>query len=152
MGRRNRDRIVVGFITTCAISAYHHYSYEFESRSWCGLLDATLCDKVCQWLATGRWFPPGTPDSSNKTDRHDITIISLKVALNTINQTCPTLLMNYMSTINYWLNCIYRRRLLGDCCAWVEPKKRGVRTSYMYNCQRRCWIFEHSEEDMNLIR
>jgi hypothetical protein len=29
------------------------------------------CDKVCQWLATGRWFSPGTPvSSSNKTDRH----------------------------------------------------------------------------------
>jgi hypothetical protein len=28
----------------------------------------TLCDKVCQWLAAGRWFPPGTPVSStNKT-------------------------------------------------------------------------------------
>jgi hypothetical protein len=22
------------------------------------LLDTTLCDQVCQWLATGRWFPP----------------------------------------------------------------------------------------------
>jgi len=21
-----------------------------------GVLDTTLCDKVCQWLATGRWF------------------------------------------------------------------------------------------------
>jgi hypothetical protein len=21
----------------------------------------TLCDKVCQWLATGRWFSPGLP-------------------------------------------------------------------------------------------
>jgi hypothetical protein len=32
----------------------------------------TLCDKVCQWLATGRWFSPGTPVSStNKTDHHD---------------------------------------------------------------------------------
>jgi hypothetical protein len=34
----------------------------------------TLCDKVCQWLATGRCFFPGLPVSStNKTDRHDIT-------------------------------------------------------------------------------
>jgi hypothetical protein len=24
----------------------------------------TLCDKVWQWLATGRWFTPGTPVSS----------------------------------------------------------------------------------------
>jgi hypothetical protein len=36
-------------------------------------------------LATGRWFSPGTPVSStNKTDRHDIVEILLKVALNTI--------------------------------------------------------------------
>ena len=46
----------------------------------------TLCDKVYQWLAAGRWFSPGTPvSSSNKTDRHDIAEILLKVALNTIN-------------------------------------------------------------------
>jgi hypothetical protein len=32
-GRRGRDRIVVEFITTCAISAYHHYRHEFEFRS-----------------------------------------------------------------------------------------------------------------------
>jgi hypothetical protein len=48
----------------------------------------TLCDKICQWLATGQWFSPGPPVSSNnKTDRHDITEILLKVALNTINLT-----------------------------------------------------------------
>jgi hypothetical protein len=28
------------------------------------LLDATLCDTVCQWLVAGRWFSPGTPVSS----------------------------------------------------------------------------------------
>jgi hypothetical protein len=43
-----------------------------------------LCDKVCQWLATGRWFSTGTPVSStNKTDLHDIAEVWLKVALNT---------------------------------------------------------------------
>ena len=51
------------------------------------VLDTTLCDKVCQWHATGQWFSPGTPVSStNKTDRHDTTEILLKVTLNTINQ------------------------------------------------------------------
>jgi hypothetical protein len=50
------------------------------------VLDTTLCDKVCQWLVTDRCFSPGTPVSStNKTDRHDITEISMKVVLNTIN-------------------------------------------------------------------
>ena len=42
-GRRGRDHMVVGFTTTYAISAYNH---------WC----TTIYDKVCQWLATGRWF------------------------------------------------------------------------------------------------
>ena len=46
------------------------------------------CDQVCQWLATGWWFSPGPPVSStNKTDRHDITEILLKVAFNAIKQT-----------------------------------------------------------------
>jgi hypothetical protein len=49
---------------------------------------AILCDKVCHWLAAGRWFSPSTPVSStNKTDRHDVNKMLLKVALNTINLT-----------------------------------------------------------------
>jgi len=54
-------------------------SCEFESRSWRGVLNTTLCDIVCQWLAVG------TPVySTTKTDSHDIIEILLKVALNTI--------------------------------------------------------------------
>ena len=53
-----------------------------------GVLDTTLYDKVCQWLAAGRWFSPGTTVSStNKTDCPDIAEILLKVALNTITLT-----------------------------------------------------------------
>ena len=40
--------MIVGLTTTYAISDYDHQSSEFESRSWRGLLDATLCDKYCQ--------------------------------------------------------------------------------------------------------
>jgi hypothetical protein len=83
-GRRGGDNMVVGFTTTRAISAYHHWSCEFEPPSWRGVLDTT----VCQWLETGRLFSPCTlVSSTNKTDRHDITEILLKVALNTIKQT-----------------------------------------------------------------
>ena len=47
-------------------------------RAWCTM----LCDKVCQWLATGRWFSLGpNVSSTNKIDRHDITEILLKLAL-----------------------------------------------------------------------
>jgi hypothetical protein len=58
------------------------------------VLDTTLCDKGCQLLADGLWFSLGTPVSStNKTDRHPITEILLKVALNTITLTNEKLLL-----------------------------------------------------------
>ena len=61
-----------------------------------GVLDTTLCDKVCQ---TGRWFSPGTlVFLINKTDIHYTAEILLKVALKTITLTVildcfPILLM-----------------------------------------------------------
>jgi hypothetical protein len=92
---RDRDSMGVGFTTTCPISAYHHKRCEFKPRSWRGALDTTLCDKVCQWLATGRWFSSSTPVSpTNETCRRDITEILLKVALNTIT-------LNLINT--YWI-------------------------------------------------
>jgi len=49
-----------------------------------GILDTTLCDKA---LATGLWFSLGSQVSfTNKTDRHDIPDILLKVLLSIINQ------------------------------------------------------------------
>ena len=94
-GRLGRDRMVA--TTTYAISAYHHWSCELQSRLWRGVLDTTLYDKVCHWLATGRWFSPGTPvTSTNRTDGHDISEILLKVALSTIkpNQLNTNILRN----------------------------------------------------------
>jgi hypothetical protein len=50
---------------------------------------AAASDKVYQLLAQDRLFSPGTPgtpaSSTNKTGRHDIAEILLKVALNTTN-------------------------------------------------------------------
>ena len=45
---------------------------------------AAARNKAYQLLAHGRWFSPGTPDSSTtKTGYHDIDEILLKVAINT---------------------------------------------------------------------
>ena len=93
-GPSGRNCMVVRFTFTYAISASHHESYEFESHSWWDVLDTTLCDKVCQWLAAGRWFSLGTSVSStNKTDCHHITEILLKVAFNTITLTPSSTLL-----------------------------------------------------------
>ena len=45
---RGRDRMVVGFTTTHPISAYYHYSCDFESHLLRDVLNTTLYDKVCQ--------------------------------------------------------------------------------------------------------
>ena len=47
-GRRGRDRMIVGFTTTCAINACHHQRCAFGPRSWRGVIDTTLCDQICQ--------------------------------------------------------------------------------------------------------
>ena len=52
----------------------------------------------CPWLVAGRWFFPGTPVSPiNKTDRHDITEILLKMSLNTITLTQLCRRLSYLS-------------------------------------------------------
>jgi hypothetical protein len=62
-----------------------------------GVLDTTFCDKFCQWLATGWWFSPVS--STNKTDRHDIFEILLKVTLNIIKQTSLKIIRSFKCTL-----------------------------------------------------
>jgi hypothetical protein len=71
-----------------------------------GVLDTTLCDKVCQWLTTCRLFSLDTPFSStNKTDCHDITEILLKVALIHKPLLDGHLPIKVNGMINYVLSC-----------------------------------------------
>ena len=66
----------------------------------------TLCDKVCHWLATGRWFSLGTLISStNKTNRNDITEILLKIAINTITLTPNSLYVGLTIIIMAYMEC-----------------------------------------------
>ena len=83
-GRRDRDRMVAGFTTTYAISAYHHWYCEFESRSGRGAQRYVIkfVSDVQQVGGVLRY----SVSSTNKTDRHDIAEILLKVALSTIKQ------------------------------------------------------------------
>jgi hypothetical protein len=61
-----------------------------------------VCDKICQWLAAGRWFSPGNRVSStNKTDLHDLTEILLQMALNTYDITLVYYWSLYMTSLWY---------------------------------------------------
>ena len=67
--------------------------------------------KVCQWLATGRWFfRVLTVSSTNKTDHHDITEILLKVVLSTITLT---LLKSWKQKISHRQNS---SKIQSKCC------------------------------------
>jgi hypothetical protein len=76
--------MVIVFTTTDAISTYHYWCCEFESRSGRGVQHyvikfVTDLRKIGVFLQVFR-FP------NKKTGHHDITEIVLKVALNTITQ------------------------------------------------------------------
>ena len=91
-GHRGHDRVVVGYTTTYAISAYHHWCCGFKSRSGQGIQHYVIkfvsdFRHVCFSLGASVSF-------TNKTDCHDITEILLKVALNTIKQTNNLLFIN----------------------------------------------------------
>ena len=106
-GHQGRDRMVVGCTITYAIGANHHWSCEFESCSWRCILDTTICDKVCQWLVTCQWFSLWPPVfSTNKTDRHDIAEILLKVAFNTLTQTLLIINMHPFFW-KYWCSVVF---------------------------------------------
>ena len=91
----------------------------------------TLCDKVCRWLMAGQWFSPGTPVSStNKTDRHDITEILLKVVLNTITlvnvvvlyQGHPfTQIFLHTLTLNNFIFLAIRTLIISEVSNYKDP-------------------------------
>ena len=61
---------------------------------------------------TGWWFSTGIPVSStNKTDRHDITEILLKVSLNTINHV-QTKFTHKLYITNYYISLEFKKSKL----------------------------------------
>jgi hypothetical protein len=80
---------ITDFVDCILFMLYYPSNCEFESHS---RRVHSIQHYVIKFLsdlsfATGRWFSPGTPISStNKTDRHDIAEILLKMTLSTIKQ------------------------------------------------------------------
>ena len=130
-GRRGRDRMQ-------SMQTNVYSNVRFESRSWQGLLDTTLCDEVCQWFAAGRWFSPDSPVSStSKTDYHDINEILLNVALSNTNK----IIINSLVDVIYLYIYIYIyfsppgvvKRYHTYKCDW------GTSWCYWYFDYRHCW-------------
>ena len=72
---------------------------------WVPIQLMATCTRYNSLSVTGRWFSLGPPVfSTNKTDRHDITEILLRVALKTTNQPTNPLFfcMVFMIQKEYW--------------------------------------------------
>jgi hypothetical protein len=80
--------MVVGFKTTYASSAYHHQRSEFESSAGevCTIQHYVI-SFVSDLQQISGFLPVLGFPHTNKTDRHDITEIVLRVVLNTITLT-----------------------------------------------------------------
>ena len=82
---------------------------------------------VCQWLATDRWFSPATlVSSTNKTDRHDIAEILLKVVLNTITLTHLTFNIQNWQNTYAWILYSYKNGPLGYKCLHLAIDKHNT--------------------------
>jgi hypothetical protein len=91
----------------------------------------TLCDKVFQWLATGRWFYLGAPVSStNKTDRNDIHFGWILLgnhlySLFTLYLYCYFIRGTMAGTVVQWHGS-WIEIYLPVCNQYISPLKLGV--------------------------
>ena len=84
-GRRGRDRMVVGFTTTCMISVYHtKVRSSNPAHGAVYSIQYYVIKFVSDLRQIGGFFPATPVSSTNKTDRYDIAELLLKVALNKI--------------------------------------------------------------------
>ena len=70
----------------------------------------TLCDKVCQWL------PGPLVSFTNKANRHDVTEILLKVALNTIKQTNKSISYNVFEDLFLFFSGMFQCLTINNIC------------------------------------
>ena len=90
--------VVIGTDYTDSFKSNYHTTTTVPS--WWDVHNTTLCDKVCEWLVL--------VSSSNEIDRHNISEILLKVALNTVPLTLKdTVLKLYLKSTTY---IVYRNK------------------------------------------
>jgi hypothetical protein len=98
---RGRDRMVVGSITTICNQCLSPLTMWVRITLRRGVLDTTLCDKVYQWLAAGRWFSLGTPVSfTNENSRHDVSWNNVECGVKHHNPNPDSQWVDILSSCN----------------------------------------------------
>jgi hypothetical protein len=91
----------------------------------------TLCDKVCQWLATGRLFSPGLPVSSTKKwpPRYNWNIIESGVK----QQSCK----NWWTA---WQSCWRSLLIISIISSTITGRSESTFLTFVYYI---CWMYSH---------
>ena len=117
-GRRCSDRMVVRFTTTfCNRCRSPLMWVRLLLRARC----TTLCDKVCQWLARGRWFSPGSPiwlknsSTMKPTNQPTYSLVYFsEIVFVRFNAWLPPLLFFFITALHFSWKLIGKRFL--DAC------------------------------------
>jgi hypothetical protein len=112
----------------------------------------TLCDKVCQWLATGRLFSPGLPVSSTKKwpPRYNWNIVESGVKQQSCKnwwtawQSCwrSLLIISIISsTITGRSESVHFWHLMIAGCIVTECWGNGLPGSHFVKSNIRLWVY-----------
>jgi hypothetical protein len=127
-GHLGRDRMVVGFTTTYAFSAYHHWRCEFESRSGRGVQHYVI--KFVSNLRQVNGFPVSSTNN-NRPPQYNWNIV--ESGINTIKPNQIYIFDLFYHTLNFFcrISACRGREYLGR--RWVKNKCSGHFT-------KDCWI------------
>jgi hypothetical protein len=106
-------------------------------------LDTTLCDTVCQWLAAGRWFAPGTPVSSINYLQVGFVFVVLNATYNNISVISwrSVLLLeetgvpgaNHRPAASHWQTVSHNVVSSSACLSGVQTHVSGDRHWLLWN-------------------
>jgi hypothetical protein len=141
-GRRGRDRMVIRFTSTI-------YNYlcnrcleplKLRVRSWRGVLDTTLCNKVYQWLATSRWFFPGKWQDEISKEKHYVTCYILCNAAAFVRRTTSSTDLHLFLKRSLYLLRFNHLIFYTGCGTFVKRVCHNTRTllSYLHFYARTC--------------
>ena len=80
---RGRDLWIYNYLCNHCLSPLILW---FRISIWQGVLDASLCDNICQWIETGRWFSPVSSTNKNWPPQYSWNIVESGVNHHRPNQ------------------------------------------------------------------
>jgi hypothetical protein len=123
-------------ITNCHLIVFWPFrSSKWLHRSWRDVLDTTLCDQVCQWLATSRCFFPDKWHDEISKEKHYVRLEMVRSFTLTGNHNRSIVLIYIYITFKTFTTILYSwsatkcNRTIGTY--WVDHSPKGRRMEFI---------------------